>query len=85
MKIRELKNFLNGLDEKVLDYEIYLDNIFKAEYESWESILIDSDILEITNETIQRYGGLYIVVDKSELGKNDVCIVPENYEIKEGN
>ena len=83
MKIREFRNFLNSLDEKVLDYDVYLADIYKCNVESWESTLIDSNILEDTSETIEKERGLYLVVDRIELGNDDVCIVPQNYEIRE--
>ena len=82
MTIKEFKDYLNTLDEETLQYNIYLSDVYKTNIEDFENVKLDSSIVKNTSEEIKLYKGLYLTLNKTEIGIDDICLVPQNYEIR---
>lgn len=82
MTIRELRDYLNGLDESVMDFNVYSTEVYRAEVERTMNIELSFGGDEMSLDEIKKDKGLYLTLDDFYLGKYDeLCIIPDTMEV----
>ena len=93
MTIKELRDYLNGLSDEVLDYRVTICDVFDIEFDENRDIELHVTEVEYkekfagkyrTNtrlqneEDIKRYGNLYLTCDDFDLRKDESLVIVQN-------
>jgi len=76
MKIRELRDFLNSLNDDVLDNKVQLDGVYNEFYE-------EIKLLDLDNVTLDEDDNLILEVSEIEISKSEyIGVIDTNlYEV----